>query len=129
VLARDLYELLSEQESTAGLRVAIAPAMPEYRRGLAERGRTCPDFITSDGSLLVLAASHLERLCNAFLSGEIDEVELSYIATAFDFAIDFQFVSKEIEECAFFLRNAEANGPPLLKIVPAVLRALREHAA
>jgi hypothetical protein len=124
-----LYELLSEPESTAGLRAAIAPVMPEYRLGLAERGRPYPAFVTNDGSLLVLAASHLERLCTAFMNGEIDEAELRYIATALDLATDFQFVSKEIEECAFFLSAAEANGPPLPKIVLAVLRALREHVA
>jgi hypothetical protein len=129
VLARDLYELLGARELTAGLRAAIAPAMPEYRRGLAERGRSCPVFIISDGSLLVLAASHIERLCIAFLNGEIDESELSYIATALELAGDFQFVSREIEECAFFLSTPEANGPPLQELVPAVLRALREHAA
>ena len=129
MLARDLYQLLGAQELTAGLRAAIAPAMPEYRRSLAEHGRSCPVFITSDGSLLVLAASHLDRLCTAFLNGEIDENELSYIVTAFELAADFQFVSKEIEECAFFLSAPEANGPPLPEIVPAVLRALREHAA
>ena len=103
--------------------------MPEYRRGLAEHGRSSPVLIDSDGSLLVLAASHLDRLCTAFLNGEIDESELNYIATAFEIAPDFQFVSKEIEECAFFLSAADANGPPLQEIVPAVLRALREHAA
>ncbi len=129
MLARDLYELLSEPESTAGLRAATAPVMPEYRLGLAERGRPYPAFITSDGSLLVLAASHLKNLCTAFMNGEIDEAELRYIATALDLATDFQFVSKEIEECAFFLSSAETNGPPLPKIVPAVLRALREHVA
>ena len=129
MLARDLYELLSGQKSTAGLRAAVAPAMPEYRRGLAERGRSCPVAINSDGSLLVVAASHLERLCNAFLNEEIDEIELSYIATALELAPDFQFVSKEIEECAFFLSSPEANGLPLPEIVPVVIRALREHAA
>jgi hypothetical protein len=124
-----LYELLMAQESTVGLRAAIAPAMPEYRRALVELGRSCPISITSDGSLLVLAASHLERLCTSFLNGEIDEAELSYIATALERATDFRFISKEIEECAFFLSTAEVNGPPLPEIVPAVLRALREHTA
>lgn len=103
--------------------------MPEYRAGLAERGRSSPIFITSDGSLLVVAASHLERLCASFLNEEIDEDELRYIATALEFASDFQFISKEIEECAFFLSAPTANGPPLPEIVPAVIRALREHAA
>ena len=129
MLARDLYELLSAQESTAGLRAAVGPAMPEYRRGLAERGRSCPVFVSSDGSLLVVAASHLERLCTAFLNEEIDEIELRYIATALDLASDFQFVSKEIEECAFFLSAPEANGPPLPEVVPVILRVLREHGA
>jgi hypothetical protein len=63
------------------------------------------------------------------LNGEIGEIELSYIATALDLASDFQFVSKEVEECAFFLSTPEADGPPLPEIVSAVLRALREHAA
>ena len=129
MLARDLYELLSAQESTAGLRAAVAPAMPEYRSGLAERGRSCPVFVASDGSLLVVAASHLQRLCTAFLNGEIGEIELRYIATALEFASDFQFVSKEVEECAFFLSSSEAGGPPIPEIVSAVLRALREHVA
>jgi hypothetical protein len=128
LLARDLHELLCAQESTARLRAAVAPAMPEHRRGLAERGRSCPVSITSDGSLLVVAAGHLERLCTAFLNEEIDEIELRYIVTALDLAPDFQFVSKEVEECAFFLSSPDANGPPLPQIVPAVIRALREHA-
>jgi hypothetical protein len=63
------------------------------------------------------------------LNEEIDEIELGYIATALELAPDFQFVSKEIEECAFFLSTPEANGPPLPEIVPAVIRALREHVA
>ncbi len=129
VLARDLYELLGAQESTAGLRAAVAPVMPEYRTALAERGRPYPAFINSDGSLLVIAASHLERLCTAFLNQEVDESELRFIATALDLAPDFQFISKEIEECAFFLSTPEANGPPLPEIVSAVLRALRERSA
>ena len=129
MLARDLYELLSGQGSTAGLRAAVAPAMPDYRRGLAEHGRSCPVAVDSDGSLLVVAASHLERLCTAFLNEEIDEIELRYIATALDLASDFQFVSKEIEECAFFLSTPEANGPPLPEVVPVILRVLREHGA
>ena len=129
MLARDLYELLSAQESTAGLRAAVAPAMPEYRSALAERGRSCPVFVASDGSLLVVATSHLERLCTSFLNGEIDEIELRYIATALEFASDFQFLSKEVEECAFFLSTPAADGPPFPEIVSAVLRALREHAA
>ena len=128
-MARDLYELLNVPGATAGLRAAVGPAMPQYRRGLAERGRSCPVFITSDGSLLVVAASHLERLCTAFLNQEIDETELGYIATALELAPDFQFVSKEIEECAFFLSSKVSNAPKLSEIVPVVLRALREHAA
>jgi hypothetical protein len=103
--------------------------MPAYRRGLAERGRVCPVEVASDGSLLVVSRPHLEKLCLAYLSGDIDEVELSYVATALELTTDFQFVTKELEECAFFLSSPELNGEPLSKVVPAVLRALREHAA
>ena len=82
-----------------------------------------------DGSLLVVAASHVERLCCAFLEEQIDEAELCYIATALELGSDFQFVSKEVQECTFFLSRPETSGVRLAEIVPTVVRALREHAA
>lgn len=123
--ARDLYEKLSASDPSTALREAIAPAMPAYRYGLAERGRVAPVVIESDGALLVIANEHLANLCEIFMAGHLDAVELGYVATALELAPDFQFVSGQIEDIAGLL----AEGTATSENVAAVLRVLREHAA
>ncbi len=123
--ARDLYQHLSTPNNGEALREAIAEAIPAYRSRLAELGRSAPLDIECDGALLVIAAPHLTRLCEAYLARHLDAVELSYIATALDLAPDFRFVSDMIEEFAFLL----SSGTPNVEAVTAVLRLLREHAA
>ena len=103
--------------------------MSEYRSGLAEEGRARPVVIRSDGTLLVIAASHLEALCDAFLNEQIDAVELAYLVSALEQAPDFQFVSGAIEDFTSFLSSPVANGPSTTEIVTAVRRALREHSS
>lgn len=127
--ARDIYKLLGAKDSGAALRTGIAPAMPAYRIALEQDEPVRPISVESDGSLLVIAASHLACLCEAFLQKELDVAELGYIATALDRAPDFQFVSKEVEECAYLLSSSEAHGPPSNEAVTAIHRLLRERAA
>lgn len=123
--ARHLYELLDTAGNGKALREAIAPAMPAYRRGLAEGGQPTPVDVQCDGALLVIAVPHLVTLCEAYLAKQLDEVELGYLARALELAPDFQFVTEEIGEFAFLL----ANGTPSTEAVGAVLRLLRERAA
>jgi hypothetical protein len=125
VKARQLYELLETAEGGQALRKAVAPGLPAYREGLSEGNRAAPIDVESDGSLLVIAAPHLVNLCEAYLAKQIDEVELAYIATAFDRAADFRFITEMSEEFAFLLSSGNAN----TEAVNAVLRLLREHAA
>jgi hypothetical protein len=129
MLARDLYQLLSTSGNGPALREAIASAMPAYRHGLAETGRSGPVVVSSDGSLLVIAASHLVVLCEAFMDEQIDGVELGYLATALELAHDFQFVSEDMEDITSFLSSPEASGPITTESVTRVLRILRERAA
>lgn len=123
--ARHLYQLLSTPDDGEALREAIAPAMPAYRRGLAEHGQSASVAVECDGALLVIAVPHLVTLCEAYLAKQLDEVELGYLARALELAPDFQFVTEEIGEFAFLL----ANGTPSAEAVGAVLRLLRERAA
>jgi hypothetical protein len=127
MLTRDLYQLLSDPGNGAALREAIAEAMPAYRLGLAEEGRSCSVAVESDGSLLVIAASHLVVLCEAFLDEQIDAVELDYLATALELAPDFQFISEDVEDITSFLSSQEANGPVTTEVVTKILRILRER--
>jgi len=123
--ARDLYQLLGTPDSGEALRKAIAPAMPEYRRGLTESGGPAQVAIESDGTLLTIAATHLVTLCEGFLAGHLDAVELGYIASALEAVPDFHFVSRKIEDITFLLSKGTAS----TEAVTAVLRVLREHTA
>jgi hypothetical protein len=129
MLTRELYQLLGTSGAGPALREAIASAMPAYRQGLAEKGRSCPVVIDSDGSLLVIATSHLIVLCEAFLDEQIDEVELGYLATALELAPDFRFVSEDVEDITSFLSSPESNGPITRDAVTKILRILRERAS
>jgi hypothetical protein len=127
VKARDLYQLLDTSQSGAALREMIAPAMADHRRESIDREEACPVDVECDGALLVIAASHLSTLCEAFMAEQLDGVELACIAAALEVAPDFRFVSKEVEECAFLLSRAHTNVGP--EAISALLRVLREHAA
>ncbi len=95
--------------------------MPAYRQGLAEPGQPAPVAVDCDGALLIVAAEHLATLCDAFLNGHLDAVELGYLATALELAPDFQFVSERIEDITSLLSGGTANP----EAVTAVLRVLR----
>ena len=123
--ARSLYRLLDSPDDGTALRKAIASAMPAYRAGRAENVRSAPVVVECDGSLLVIAAVHLVTLCEAYLAKQLDELELTYVATALERAPDFQFVTDEIGEFAYIL----SSGTPSTEAVTAVLRLLRERAA
>ncbi len=127
--ARDLYQLLDISGNGQALREAIAPAMPAYRLGLAEGGNSCPVVVDCDGSLLVIAASHLVVLCEAFLDEQIDEVELGYLASALEQASDFRFVSGDVEDITSFLSSKEVAGSGTTELVSKILRILRERTA
>ena len=123
-----IYELLGTQGSGATLKKGISAAMPAYRQALETGEAVRPIDVISDGALLVIAASHLACLCDAFLKNFLDVEELGYVATALDRAPDFKFVTKEVEECAFLLSSSDQHGPPSHEAVTAIYRLLRERA-
>ncbi len=127
--AKEIYKLLGANDSGDALRTGIASAMPAYRAAMEQDEPVRPISVESDGSLLVIAASHLACLCEAFLQNQLDVAELGYIATALDRAPDFQFVSKEVEECTFLLSSSEAHGPRSHEAVTGIHRVLRERLA
>lgn len=84
--------------------------MGEFRRGMAELGRSMPVYIETTESELIVTATHLDRLCQEYLDGHLDEVELEYVASALELCPDFRCVSSAIEDAVFYLANPVANG-------------------
>ena len=83
--------------------------MPVYRRGLAERGRSAPIQVQSDGTSHNISKEHIVNLCTFYLSGHIDEVELEYIANCLELSEDFQY-NDFISDILFRLSSPEVNG-------------------
>ena len=95
--------------------------MPEFRRGRAERGRSSPIIVQSEGLDLLVTEIHVEHLCEEFLRGNLDASELEYITSALELCSDFRCASAAVEEALFLLSTPGANGPTTSQSVREVL--------
>ncbi len=102
--------------------------MPEYRRGLAERGGSAPVRVRSCSTQLTVEAQQISELCSAYLSGHLDETEIEYIADALLLCPDFRPESATVEEAIFLLSDSVANGP-LNRETVVELQRLLSHGA
>jgi hypothetical protein len=100
--------------------------MPEFRRGRAERGRSCPISVESEGLELLVTEAHLEHLCQEFLQGHLDAVEVEYVSGALELCPDFRCASPTVQEALFLLGTPAANGAVTPEDVRAVLVSLQE---
>jgi len=124
VRSSELYDLLDRPDDVGGLRTAISGAMPAFQRGRAERGRSSPIVINSEGLDLLVTGAHLAHLCEEFLQGQLDALELEYIGTALELCPDFRCASPAVEEALFLLSTPVANGPLTPESVREIIRSL-----
>ena len=121
----DLYALLDRPRGPGDLKAAVAAGIPDFTRGLAERGRSAPVCVQSEGLDLLLTEAHVAELCRRFLSGHISAVETEYIATALELCPDFRAESESVSEAILLLADPVANGPLTQESVSAVLHSVR----
>ncbi len=121
----ELHSLLDRSEDAGGLRAAISSAMPAYRRGLAELGRSAPVVLESEGITLLVSEANIVHLCQQFLVGQLDEVELEYVASAIVLCSDFRCASEVVESAVFLLSDSVVNGPTTSESVRELLQAIK----
>jgi hypothetical protein len=119
----ELNRLLSSSGNGAQLKAAIQPAMSTYRRGLAERGRSAPLELHEEGHDLVISREQVENLCGWYLRGEIDKVELEYVAGILDLSEDFQY-GGDVGDAILMLSSPEINGAISPEAVKNILSRL-----
>ena len=90
--------------------MAIQNALPEFRRGLSETGRSALIDLQDEGNNFVITKYELLNLCNWYLTDVIDEVELEYLASAIELSEDFEY-DVRIGEEIFLLATPEINHP------------------
>jgi hypothetical protein len=117
----ELYNLLGGSDNAGKVKLAIADAIPEFKRGLSERGRSAPIKIISDNRSFVIQETHLSNLCSWYAQGQIDDIEIEYIASALDICSDYEFADAHIEDAIKSLSDFMYDGRDTLKIVQKIL--------
>ena len=80
----------------------LEPELSAYRHGLSEVGRSVPVPVAEDSDVDI-ARPDVVFLCNAFLSGEVNSAELSFIADVIQLAdrvsVADPWVADAVAEC------------------------------
>lgn len=105
----ELNRLFSSSGNGAELKAAIQSALPAFRRGLAERGRSATLEVHEECHGFSITQQQVENLCGWYLSGEIDGVELEYVASLIDVSEDFQYANN-VGDAIFTLSTPEIEG-------------------
>jgi hypothetical protein len=105
----ELIGLLSSLENGSDLKAAIQTAIPAFRKGLAERGRSAPVDIQDVGRRFEVRHEHIQNLCRWYLDGDINAIELEYVASILDLSEAFHF-PEDVAEAIFDLADPVANG-------------------
>ena len=122
-----LKNYLEGNERVATLQTQIADPLKEYREKSRIVGASCPVILDSDLSEFIICREHVIKLCDAYLSGQLDEVEVDYLGSGLQLvaaAHDFQFESDTVEEALSFLCDPQVNGPLTKPIVQEIRDSL-----
>ena len=78
---------------------AAAEPLAIFRRNVTTKGySSAPIEITAQKTTIPIKAKHVRRLCERYLAGEIDGVEIDYVATALTLCPDFVPESESIND-------------------------------
>jgi len=108
-----LKDYLEGKESISTLKSQISGPLREYREKSRIIGTSRPVILFSDLRDFTIGKEHVIKLCDTYLSGQMDEVEVDYLGSALQLVAaekDFPFESKIVEEALSFLCDPEVNG-------------------
>ncbi len=93
----DLVTFLDRPDGPQQFKRAVAEPLAIFRRAVTTKGySSAPVEITVQKTNISIEAKHVRRLCEWYLAGDIDGVEIEYIATALMLCPDFSPESESI---------------------------------
>jgi len=119
----ELYILLSESVNSIKLKDSIKNDIKDFKRGLAEKGRSAPVKLQDEGKSFIITRNELLNLCQWYIRNELDEIELEYIANLLELSEDFNYEG-EISEELFLLSSPEINGKINKTVVQKIINRL-----
>lgn len=120
----ELIGLLELQEAVHELKRRLAPSLTAFRKGLAIRGGSAPVELITEGKRIVVKALHIRRVCEEYLAGFLDEVEVEYIATALALCPDFAAESEDVQDAIYSLSDLRQCKPHERNKVNEILDSL-----
>jgi len=104
---------------------AAAEPLAIFRRAVTSTGySSAPVELMTQKITLVLKAMHLRRLCEWYLAGDIDAVEIEYIATALALCPDFVFESEGVKDAVYSISELRQLKPHEREKIQAILDSL-----
>ena len=102
------------------LKLTLSKEIDEYKSSAKEKGKTMPVYVDEDTDIL-FAHADLNALGDAFLNGELDEIELNYLADALLLSNRVKFESDQISDKLGYFTDPEVNGQLTKEIVAEIL--------
>lgn len=107
----DLITFLDYSDGPQQFKRAVAEPLAIFRRALTTKGySSAPVEITTQKITISIKAKHVRRLCEWYLAGDIDGVEIDYIASALTLCPDFVPESESINSCLYGLGELHSVG-------------------
>jgi hypothetical protein len=107
----DLITFLDCPDGPQQFKRAVAEPLAIFRRALTTKGySSAPVEITTQKITISIKAKHVRRLCEWYLAGDIDGVEIDYIASALTLCPDFVPESESINSCLYGLGELHGLG-------------------
>ncbi len=119
-----LARFLEGQATVVEVKRVIAVPMAAYRENLRKVGSSRPIVIDRDERIFQIEARHVKRLCEEYLCGNLDEIEVDYLATAIQLIPELSYASEAVEDAIFLISDPEVNGPLSKSLVLEVLNSL-----
>lgn len=106
----ELIAFLDEPTKLQELKVAIARPLEEFRYGKSVRGGVAPVELSTQDTSIPLYRRHVRQLCEWYLEGGLDDVELEYLASGLDICTDFVPESEKVRDAISDLSSLSEYG-------------------
>ena len=123
----ELFRALAGNGASRQIRAIISPGIEAFRRGRRERGKSAPVFLSDGPRNCEVDAKCLLNLMDAFLSGDLDAIELEYVANAIELSPTLSSSGPLVDEILMELSNPEISQNLTRAVVEELSRRL--HAA
>ncbi len=76
----------------------ISDEVENFRVGLQKKGSSNPIYVTEDIDGFCIEPAHVRCLSEAFLEGQLDEIDLGYVLTGIELSQCFDISSESLEQ-------------------------------